>query len=92
MMLLMLLHPIEVARQLTLLEFTRFMQIQDSELVGGAWRDIARRQDAPNVWRMVEASNAFSKWTATVICAEPGASQTTPRRSASPSCASRTGI
>lgn len=60
---LMRLHPVELGRQLTLMQFQYYRQIEPSELVGEKWMDKERKHiDAPNVIKTIEFSNKISNW------------------------------
>ena len=51
------MHPVELARQVTLLEFDLFRQIQASELVGLAWMKADKQRRAPNLLKMIDLTN-----------------------------------
>lgn len=53
----MQMHPVELARQVTLLEFDLFRQIAPSELVGLAWMKADKQRRASNLLRMIDFSN-----------------------------------
>lgn len=59
---LMALHPVEIARQVTMLEFDLYRAIQPSELVGCAWMKENKKQTSPNLLKMIEFSNKFTFW------------------------------
>jgi hypothetical protein len=56
---------LEVARQLTLMEFDWFKQIQPTECLNQAWTQ--SKSDAPNICTMINRSNTIPFWVATEI-------------------------
>jgi hypothetical protein len=67
---LMDIHPEEIARQLTLIEWNIWEKIQPWECLGLAWmkKDKARR--SPHVLALIERFNYVSGWVATSICSQ----------------------
>jgi son of sevenless-like protein len=59
---LLTLHPLEIARQLTLIEADYFRAIHPSELVGCAWVKSRKEDTSPNYLRMVRHSTAVTYW------------------------------
>jgi len=57
-------EPVELARQLTLMEFQLFRQISYSELYKKAWESPAR---GPNVIALIQRFNTLSYWVASEI-------------------------
>ena len=56
------LHPIEIARQITLLEFDLYRAVKPSELVGSVWMKTDKYNTSPNLLKMIAFSNMVS-WT-----------------------------
>ncbi|KAI8818638.1 ras guanine nucleotide exchange factor domain-containing protein [Fimicolochytrium jonesii] len=61
------LEAIELARQLTLLEFDLFKSIRSSEYLDLNWIGDNRETDAPNILRMTRWSNHVVQWLVTEI-------------------------
>lgn len=59
---LLTLHPIEIARQVTLLEFDLYRAVQPSELVGSVWMKNTKNKTSPNLLKMIEFSNSLTFW------------------------------
>ncbi|GFR88033.1 son of sevenless [Elysia marginata] len=68
---LMTLHPIEIARQVTLLEFDLYRAIKPSELVGMPWMKKDKQQTAPNLLKMIHFSTNFTYWLELFIVETP---------------------
>jgi len=69
---LMELDPVEVARQLTLVEYGLYRKIMPQECLGQAWTKTATRTEkAPNIMAMIARFNHVSRWMATEIIKEP---------------------
>lgn len=69
------LHPLEVARQLTLIEFKIFEKINTSELSHQVWNKKNAKEIAPNVTALIERCNEIAYWVATEIVMTPNMKQ-----------------
>uniref|UniRef100_A0A5S6QYQ6 Ras-GEF domain-containing protein n=1 Tax=Trichuris muris TaxID=70415 RepID=A0A5S6QYQ6_TRIMR len=59
---LMTLHPIEIARQITLLEFDLYRAVKPIELVGAAWTKKDKDKRSPQLLKLIQHSTKFTYW------------------------------
>jgi len=64
------LHPVEVARQLTLIESHLFKQIQPKECLNQAWNRPALKPQAPNILNLIDRFNQVSRWVQSEVVHE----------------------
>jgi len=57
----------EIARQLTLIEFTTYAAIKPAELLNQSWNKPKLKPRAPHVTKMIDRFNEVSVWVATAI-------------------------
>lgn len=69
------LHPLEVARQLSLIEFKIFEKISPQEFSHQAWSKKNAKEVAPNIMALIERCNEVSYWVATEIVLTPNMKQ-----------------
>ncbi|MBW0489347.1 hypothetical protein O181_029062 [Austropuccinia psidii MF-1] len=65
------IDPLELARQLSLVESKLFCQIQVNECLGKAWPKEFAKEGTPNIKAMIDMSNALTRWVAETILMQP---------------------
>jgi hypothetical protein len=63
----MALNDTEIARQLTLIDYSAFVSIEAQELLNQAWNKPELKHRAPNVLNMISRANKVSFWIATLV-------------------------
>ena len=63
----MALNDAEIARQLTLIDYSTFVSIEPQELLNQAWNKPDLKHRAPNVLAMISRANKVSFWIATLV-------------------------
>ncbi|KAH9814855.1 ras guanine nucleotide exchange factor domain-containing protein [Melampsora americana] len=65
------IDPLELARQLSLVESKLFCQIQVNECLGKAWPKEFAKEGTPHITAMIDMSNALTRWVAETILSQP---------------------
>ena len=58
---------LEIARQITLIDFNLFSKIEPKECLNQSWNKKEQKTKAPNIYAMIQRFNALSGWIATCI-------------------------
>jgi len=61
------IHPTEIARQITLVEYNLYKKIKPWECLGQAWNTEEKEQRAPNILAMIDRFNRVSNWVSTEV-------------------------
>jgi son of sevenless-like protein len=61
------IHPVELARQLTIMEFNIFGKVNAEELLGLGWMKESKEWTAPNITQLISRSNQITDWVTTYI-------------------------
>jgi hypothetical protein len=62
---------IEIARQITLIDFDQFKLIEPKECLNQSWNKGNREVKAPNIHQMIQTFNTLSNWIGTTIVGTP---------------------
>lgn len=60
--------PIEIARQLTLMEWDIWENLKPTEFLGLSWTKSRKRERSPHILQMTDRFNEVSGWVLTAIC------------------------
>jgi hypothetical protein len=71
--------PEEIARQLTIIDFSLFAKIKPAELLNQAWQKPKYKDRAQNILRLVERMNNLTLWVATTILSQKDIQQRAKR-------------
>mmetsp|Transcript_18262 Transcript_18262/g.25578 ORF Transcript_18262/g.25578 Transcript_18262/m.25578 type:complete len:478 (+) Transcript_18262:38-1471(+) len=63
--------PIEIARQLTLIDYNLCRAIESKEFLGLAWTKKDKEKRSPNLLKMINHFNDISRWSAWLVVSEP---------------------
>ncbi|KAL0488484.1 RasGEF [Acrasis kona] len=64
------IHPLEFARQLTLMEFEMFAKVNGEELLGLGWTKDSKEWTSPNITKIISWTNTMTNWITTCILKE----------------------
>eukprot|EP01107_Rhizomastix_libera_P014658 TRINITY_DN480_c0_g1_i1.p1 TRINITY_DN480_c0_g1~~TRINITY_DN480_c0_g1_i1.p1 ORF type:complete len:966 (-),score=285.56 TRINITY_DN480_c0_g1_i1:142-3039(-) len=64
------IDPVEIARQLTLIEYNLYMKIRPQECLGCAWSKKDKEVTSPNILAMTKRFNQVSNWVSFTIVDE----------------------
>jgi len=60
-------RPIDMAKQLTLIERDMFCKILPTDVIGGAWKKKDKAETSPNILKMIDWFNKVTSWVETEI-------------------------
>eukprot|EP00028_Trichosphaerium_sp_Am-I-7-wt_P004832 CAMPEP_0168525882 /NCGR_PEP_ID=MMETSP0405-20121227/11593_1 /TAXON_ID=498012 /ORGANISM="Trichosphaerium sp, Strain Am-I-7 wt" /LENGTH=624 /DNA_ID=CAMNT_0008548531 /DNA_START=1 /DNA_END=1875 /DNA_ORIENTATION=+ len=63
------IHPLEMARQIALMDHNLLKKMKPNEFLNGNWTKADKKKLAPNILKMIARFNRISEWTATEILA-----------------------
>jgi hypothetical protein len=69
------IEPLELARQMTLIEAKLFNAIRRKEFLHGAWYGKVKEQKAPNLLKIITHGNRVTSWITTELLKFPTAEQ-----------------
>jgi hypothetical protein len=58
---------LEIAQQITLIEFSIFSKLKPSELLDQAWTKQNQRYRSPRLIALIERANVLSYWVSTMV-------------------------
>lgn len=65
-----MIDPLEIARQMTLIDQSLFLKLEPSEFLGGSWNKTGASKLAPNIYNCIVRFNITSRWVIAEILRE----------------------